>query len=264
SMVYWVRLGCFLFFLLIILLTGARGAFIGLIVGSLFIVIVSLKTRRLILRKVHYFSFGTVIVALAVIVTIFSFPNPINVRNLNVLGRFKHLVDIRDDSIKERILFYGVCAEMIADHPVIGIGSGMFTVKFYPYIREMVERDSKAGMLMTLGDLKNRVPENAHNDFLQFWVEYGSLGFFAFLLAISSHLSATYTRLLHSNVPLKRSLLDMSLIGAVLCLTVNAAFSFPLHTPTRATLFWILFGLSHKMSDFHGTGCINDEKGKIS
>lgn len=262
--VYWIRLICFLFFLLIIMLTGARGAFIGLFIASVFIVFICLKTGQLRLRKVHYFSFGTIIISLVVIAIIFSFPNPINVRNLNVLGRFKHLVNIRDDSIKERILFYGVCAEMITDHPIIGIGSGMFAVKFYPYIREMVERDPRAGMMMTLGDLKNRVPENAHNDFLQFWVEYGSLGFFAFLLAIIAHFSATYTRLLNAGSS-RHSLLEMSLMGAVLCLIVNAAFSFPLHTPTRATLFWILFGLSHKMSGVNLTGCnYGEEESKVA
>lgn len=247
SIVYVFKLLTFLFFLLVIFLTGARGAFIGLIAGCLLIFIIGIKAQRLKLRRVHYLIGGGFFITISLIVVIFSFPNPINFRNAQVLGRFKNMVDIRDDSIKERLLFYSVCAEIIGDYPVIGIGPGRFKVEFYPYIKKLVDEDQKAGMLMTLLDLKNRVPDNAHNDLLQFWVEFGSLGFFAFLLAITAHFGLLLPRLTNPLFPLRLSQLETALAGSLLCLLVNAAFSFPLHSPARATIFWVFFGLSHQL-----------------
>jgi len=237
-----------LFYIFIILITGARGAFIGLIIGTFFVLAVCLKSRRLRLRKIHWIAVSIILLIFILIVVIFSFPNPLNPRNLNVLDRFKKLIDLRDDSIKERILFYSVCSEMVVDRPVIGLGAGMFKVKFYPYIVTLVEQDPRAGMKMTLMDLKNRVPENAHNDLLQFWVEYGSLGLFAFLFAVSSHIAFAAGRLArpsHQRNP--HFILELSFLGLLVCLLVSAAFSFPLHMPTRAALFWVLFGTSHAL-----------------
>lgn len=247
SVVYWLNLCFFLIFLLVILLTGARGAFIGLIISSFLILIICVKNRLLRLTKTHYIITTGIVFFLLIVVIIFSFPNPINFRNADVLGRLKALVNIRDDSIKERLLFYSVGAEMITDHPVFGIGAGMFKVQFYPYIKKLVDKDPRAGMQITLMDLKNRVPDNAHNDLLQFWIEYGSFGFFAFMLALIAHFVKLLARVTIPEQNTDLVQLELALGGAVFCLAINAAVSFPLHTPERLIIFWVFWGLSHKL-----------------
>ncbi len=251
-MTYWLRMAGFLFLLFIILLTGARGAFLGLFIGSIFILAITLKTRRLVLRRVHYISLAALILIFVAIVIVFSFPNPINVRNADVLGRFSNLVNIRDDSIKERILFNSVSVEMIFDRPILGRGAGMFKVDFYTYIQRLVAADPRAGMVMTLADLKNRVPDNAHNDLLQFWVEFGGIGVFAFLLAVVSLFAASLRNLTNPAIPEKFYVLHLSVLALLLVLVINALVSFPFHVPTRATVFWVFWGVCTALLKIEG------------
>ncbi len=232
-------------FLPALLLTGARGAIIGLGVGSVLIIVSFLHQAEPRMRRRLIFALGLLFVCMIMFVIIFSFPNPINRHNEAILHRFRNLANLRSESLKERILFYSIGAEMIAERPILGVGEGMYRVKFYPTLGRLVSRDERAGVVQFTAELKNRVADNAHNDFLQIWVENGTVGFLTFTLAMAIFLAEAMALLFSGNThPRERQLL-LSLAAATICILVNATFSFPLHSPTRVVLFWCLFGAAH-------------------
>ena len=107
-------------------------------------------------------------------------------------------------------------------------------------VEQLASQDPRAGMQITLMDLKNRVPENTHNDLLQIWVEQGSLGWLAFSLAMVALFVRLWGQLESRHLSTQAYILWAGFSAAVICILVNSSFSFPLHTPARATLFWLL------------------------
>jgi len=121
----------------------------------------------------------------------------------------------------------------------------MFRVRFYPALAKIAERDERAGVLRAMEQLKNRVADNSHNDFLQVWIENGALGFIFCTLAMAIMAGEIFEGLFSRKLGGGESWHLPAFGAAFICLLVNATFSFPLHTPTRAVLFWCLLGVSH-------------------
>lgn len=241
----WAGLFLCIIFLPSLILTGSRGALLGLGAGGCLLLAFYLKNaapiarRRLIIAAIFP-------VCLALFVTIiFSFPNPINRRNHAILQRFREAINIRSESLKERILFHAIGAEIIAENPILGAGEGMFRVRFYPSLAKIAARDERAGVLRAIEQLKNRVADNSHNDYLQVWVENGALGFFFFTLAMAIIIGEIWQGLFSPKHGTANWRHLPAFGAALICILVNAAFSFPLHTPTRAVLFWCLLGATH-------------------
>jgi len=234
-----------LIYLSALILTGSRGAMISLGGGGLLILTYFFRRASRPVRYKLLFSLGLFLLFILAFMIIFSFPNPLNRHNHAILFRFKELFNIRSDSIKERILFYSIGAEMITDRPLFGIGEGMFRIKFFSTLRDLSVKDPRAGVLRFIAELKNRVADNAHNDFLQIWIENGTIGILAFTLALAFLLGETLSLLLKGNIPEEKSLVLLSFAAASLCLLVNASFSFPMHTADRAILLWCVLGSAH-------------------
>ena len=234
-----------LMYLSALILTGSRGAMIALIGGGILLFTFFFRCASRPVRHKILFSLCLFLLFILAFIIVFSFPNPINRHNQAVLLRFKELFNIRSESIKERILFYSIGAEMITDRPLFGIGEGMFRIKFFSTLRDLSVKDPRAGVLRFIAELKNRVADNAHNDFLQIWIENGTIGILAFTLALAFLLGETLSLLLKGNIPEEKSLVLLSFAAASLCLLVNASFSFPMHTADRAILLWCVLGSAH-------------------
>jgi len=235
-----------LIFLPALLLTGARGALIGIAAGGgMLTIYYFIRLRRTGALKRMGWAPGLLICVAALTIFLFSFPNPINRYNQAIWGRFRELTDLRSSSIKERIMFHAIGTEMIAEKPIKGWGEGMFRIQFYPMLARLGARDERAGVARFMEELKNRVADHAHNDYLQIWAEDGAIGFLTFTLAVALVIGGAFKTLFSrsdTEVRLRRILIFSA---GFLCLLVNAAFSFPLHTPERAVLFWCLFGVTH-------------------
>lgn len=73
---------------------------------------------------------------------------------------------------------------------------------------------------------------HAHNDYLEFWVEYGPIGLCAFLGAAAWLLF---------------KLRDAAALAAAVCLLAAACVDYPFHRPAEWGLFWLLAGIrTHK------------------
>jgi|GEM_PF-534893 len=228
-----------------LLLTGARGPLIALFAGAIPVLIFIYKKTAPRMQRRFTAIFIFLCIFVFVFMLVFSFPNPINRHNQAILQRFLNLGNVRSTSMKERILFHTIGAELIAERPVFGVGEGMFRVKFYPTLERLAQKDQGSGVYRFIVELKNRVADNTHNDFLQIWIENGTLGFLVFTLAMSFAMAGAFSQVFKPNLDPERGRLLLGFCAASLCLLVNATFSFPLHMPVRAALFWCVFGAMH-------------------
>ncbi|MCX7017874.1 MAG: O-antigen ligase family protein [bacterium] len=174
-----------LFFLIALMLSGTRGATIGFAVAAVILLVREFPALPRRTRKWLGASLIALACATLAAIMVFSFPNPLNRRNVRIAQRFADLFDVTTASVRERILFFSVAGRMIAANPLLGVGPGGFRLEFYPTVASLVQADSRAGVEMMAIDLQNRVAEHAHNDYLEIWCQTGTLGLAAFLFLIS-------------------------------------------------------------------------------
>jgi len=124
---------------------------------------------------------------------------------------------------------------MISEHPLLGVGLGHFSREFYLQLEKMNQRDETGGIAEYIDMAQGRIPDHAHNDPLEIWAETGTLGLLCFLFLLSYAL-ALLLMALRSNSE-QRALAGICL-ALIVTILVESLFSFPLHLPVRATLFW--------------------------
>lgn len=241
-----------MFFLGALILSGTRGAVIGFLVAACimwlreFPRLSAAYRRRLLLVVTALIAFG------AAGIGILSFPNPMNVRHMRLAQRFGSMFDVNSAPVRERLLFYTIAGRMISGHPAFGVGPGCFKLHFYPTIEKLVLEDPRAGFRRFAESLQSRVAEHAHNDYLEIWCETGTIGFAMFLLVLAS-LGVRFVRSPddfrapspdgpESHTVKEAALQRTVFFACAACVFTNAAFSFPLHLPVRASLAWVLVG----------------------
>ncbi|MFH0793006.1 MAG: O-antigen ligase family protein, partial [bacterium] len=231
-----------LILLVTLVLTAARGAWIGFVVGFAFLILVEAPRRSPRWRRGLLVATLASFAGLISIMAIFSFPNPINRHDAQVLQRFGQLFDLRSNSVKERIFFYNIAAKIIGDAPWLGRGPGTFRMAFYPTLVELEGEEPRAAVKHFATTLQSRVAYQVHNDWLEFWVEGGTLGLaaLALLLAVSVRLIADACKILPHDSLQSREL--RAFAAALLCLLTSSLFNFSLHLPNRALLFWACLG----------------------
>jgi len=240
---------CCFVYLLALVLSGTRGALLGTALGMGLVARQVLRGQSGSVRRRARHAIIWLIAAAAVGVTLFSFPNPLNVRRMRLAQRFVAAFDLASDSVRERILFFSVASRITVDHPVLGVGPGCFKLHFYPYVEKLVQEDTRAGFRHFAETLQGRLAEHAHNDYLEFLSETGVLGFAALAAVVTTLIMtcvrrrAPITAAEGSAVPAIAQHQALVAFAAVACLLFNALFSFPLHLPVRATVFWVLVGL---------------------
>lgn len=129
-------------------------------------------------------------------------------------------------TMKGRLHLAAVTAAHLAEVPVTGYGPGAFEVKFVAWQQAWM-RDHPL-------DRRFEGPvDHAHNDYLEFWVEYGPLGLGAFLALCGSVFWRVSWR--------QRSGEIAAALGALLAI---ALVDFPFHRPAEWALFTVLAGIN--------------------
>jgi O-antigen ligase len=180
--IVWIALA--FVFLLALLLSGTRGAILGFFIAAGIVIVSQWPLLVGAARRRVVVILGVMLVIATTLFTLFSFPNSLNPRGLRLAQRFADVLDLTTPAVRERLLFAGIAGEMIRKSPVLGGGPGTFRLRFYPAVVRLQERDSRAGVQAMTADLKNRVAEHAHNDYLQIWCDTGTVGFGLFLLIL--------------------------------------------------------------------------------
>jgi O-antigen ligase len=196
-------------------------------------------------RRTMGWSLAGLAALMAAVFVVFSFPNPLNYRDMRLAQRFASVFDLTTPSMQERLFFFSVSGRMIAANPVFGDGPGTFRLNFYPAILDLQRADERAGVLLMTGELKGGVAEHAHCDYLEIWAETGTVGIASLLFAYSvAWVWFARTPLAARDDPdgegAAVSLHFVACFAAAAAIFINAAFSFPLHLPVRASLAWVL------------------------
>lgn len=136
---------------------------------------------------------------------------------------------LTDRSASGRILAYKSALNMLADHPIAGIGPGQFAV-FYPLYQQSEDRSARD---LTL--------EFLHNDYLELLVEHG-LGGLVFILTIAYLVVVrVFSVIRHGDA--EERLLAITVFAALLSCLVMASFSGPFWKPVIPAYSAVLIGI---------------------
>jgi hypothetical protein len=132
-------------------------------------------------------------------------------------------------TVQGRLHLARVTAAHLGEVPVAGYGPGSFEPRFaqwqVAWLRDHREDARFSGPV-----------DHAHNDYLEFWVEYGPLGLGAFLVLGGWLLARAW-----------RSHVSGGALPALAALLVIACVDFPLHRPAESALFAILASLTRRI-----------------
>lgn len=184
----------------VIYLTYSYGAWLGLL-GALFFLI--FKQRR--------FRIISVFLLLFVLFFIIQIPGQ----------KFQSLLDFSYPSLESRIMIWQSAWEIIKDHPLNGIGPGMFQ-KYYLYYQAR-------------SYLEWAVPQ-PHNLFLAFWLQTGLIGLIGFIWLLKDFFKKIRFKQVFSSI----------LIGVMIYILIHGLIDTPYWKNDLAVLFWLIIALSYK------------------
>ncbi len=141
----------------------SRGAFIAFAISTFLLIIY-------LFIKSSYSKFFIPIICIPIIILgYFISSSLINSKGTNIINdRVSSInIDRADESINERLRFYSAAVKSISKNPILGIGIGNWKIETIKYEAKNLEG--------------YRVPNHAHNDFLQVAAESGFLALIFFL-----------------------------------------------------------------------------------
>lgn len=207
-----------------LLLTKARGAWLGLATAGLIMLFTSPVKKQLLRFLLCILIFMS---AALYIIHISSDGREISAIKKEVVSG----IDPRQETILFRLLAWKSTFKMIEKNPAIGVGAGNFKIT-YPVYRSPEE--------WHVSGIGTRV-EMAHNDYLQIASELGliGLGIFIWMLTVLFRVLKILLR--------TRSILAAGLLGGLVSLTVSAVFEFPFYNPATSLGFWMILGMAGAM-----------------
>jgi len=113
------------------------------------------------------------LLAFIIVTALQSVPSPLTQGHSPAIARIK-TVSTTESNTSVRLLLWGAALEMFYAHPFTGVGAGNYEVAFAAGRRDFVARypDSQ---LLAAGE--ERLPQHAHNTYVQVLAELGVIGF---------------------------------------------------------------------------------------
>ena len=145
-----------------------------------------------------------------------------------------------DSTINHRYFLWARTWEMIADHPLAGLGYGRFAAEFPAY------RDRAAdGKLFNSLRYHQKREDTAfaHNEYLHIWAETGLLGLAAFVWLVGA---GTLPALRKAWKGPPQAWLFLGILSVFL---VHSLVSYPLRLPLNGSLFWLCLGALYRLGD---------------
>ena len=142
---------------------------------------------------------------------------------------------------------------MVREHPWLGIGSGHYKLSFPRFIEvykpfiKLPYGNPLAGYLHT--------PFRTHNDYLQIWIELGIIGLIALvtLFSVVSWQAWKGFLWMQQTDQIKRFFLLLGTFGGFVAWTVSMLFEFPFRMPSTLFIGWLfaaaVFILTHNKND---------------
>jgi tetratricopeptide (TPR) repeat protein len=214
----------------------SRGIWISIIFTVLLAIYIIIKFNLLKIFQENKKWLTLLLITFLVITIIYSTDNPLNKSAITVPQRAISTFDEQDPSINTRFLIWNTTFEMIKDKPIFGSGIGTFKMNYLDYQAEFLKNNpyyikysGKAG--------------EAHNEYLQMWVELGivGLGIFIGIILMFYSLIIDY---LKKNDNDKEKIIILGLVLGITCFLIHCLFTFPLHVPALGVTFFALLGLT--------------------
>jgi len=223
-----------------LILTFARGSYLGFSVSLIFMFLLFLISRGKNFIKDNKKFFIIILIVVIIITFLFIVPTPLN-KSSTAISKIKSRISItqltQDFSIKRRIATWKFTVLMIKDHPLLGSGIGTYKYNTLKYQAEFFAQ----------GENRSLYPygfaDKAHNEYLQLWAELGIIGLGIFAWLIISYFNCGLKILRKLKDEYKQGII-IGLMGAVVAVLVDGIFGFPLHLPATVILFWLVLGLT--------------------
>ncbi|MFH1202721.1 MAG: O-antigen ligase family protein [Candidatus Omnitrophota bacterium] len=191
-------------------LSFSRGAWLGFILGAIFIILFKEKRTAFILLFVILF-FASIW---------FLYPQ-------DMKAGFGALFNFSDNGVKDRVVLNRIGISMFLENPLTGVGLGTFMFNF-ERLNNIIE--------YSWG------PTYAHNCFLQMLAETGVLGLTSFMFVIFT-LFIKSVELIKKHEDSVYKNLSVGLLGGLLAYLVHSAFDTHFYSLQIVMIFWLLLGL---------------------
>ena len=149
----------------------------------------------------------------------------------------------QSEIVKRRLLIWKAAFTMGTDSPIIGVGSGMFKVRYLEYLGI-----AHGGKITNEAARLSENVKEAHNEYLQTFAELGIIGLGSFLLIILMLFREIIIKLRLIADKSEKALLLSASMSFIMILIISI-FSFPLRVIPTAQYFWIL--VSAVMASIH-------------
>ncbi len=223
-----------IFIAIVIVLTGSRGALVGVFCGLFYasVVLLAGKGKRIFaFVKNRIWMFISIMFVLGILicsVSIGLLKIPLVERSVQTIGV------VGKGQLPDRLSWWMSTLQMIADRPLFGYGISSFRDVYNLYRRTDY-------IVPGPGDMQDMItPEAAHNEYLNIGATQGIMGLVAFLLLV-------LFPFLGLNSDSKTSWIAVSLRSAMVVYLGQIFFSFGVITTT--TLFFIFLGISSALKE---------------
>lgn len=136
-------------------------------------------------------------------------------------------------SAKVRFDYWKAGVEMVKDKPLLGVGSGAFGA-FYPKYKLPGAQETQM----------------AHNDYVQFLAETGSVGFFFYISAMMIILITMAKKCLRLDLSRSDNYLMLGIFMGVTGLLIDSAWEFVLYIPGISSTLFLLSAVFMSKNDF--------------
>jgi putative inorganic carbon (HCO3(-)) transporter len=218
----WQRILLFIIYCLlfaVLYLAYSYGAWLGLIGAVIFLVMIKYQKAATRERKKIFFYFS-ILLLLVVFLGLSQFQSE----------KAQNLLQFSRSSLESRLMVWRVAIETIKDHPLIGIGPGMFQEyyldyqpKFKPYLEWAVPQP--------------------HNLFLAFWLQTGLLGLIGLIWLLICFFRNGFKLLVTGYW-----LLVTILMAAMIYILIHGLVDTPYWKNDLSVIFWLITALNYKAS----------------
>jgi len=219
-----------------LMICQSRGIWISLSLTIILAIYIIIKFKLCEIFKRNKKWLFLLLITFLTITIIYSTDNLLNKSVITVPQKAMSTFDEQDPSINGRLLIWNTTLEMIKDRPLLGSGIGTFKINYLDYQAKFLQDNPY--YINYSGKARE-----AHNEYLQMWMEIGiiGLGIFIGIILMFYSLIIDY---LKKNDSDKEKIIVFGLVLGITCFLIHCLFTFPLHVPALGVTFFVLLGLT--------------------
>jgi len=211
-----------------ILATQTRGSWLATLTAFFSIYIMFFWADGIRFFKRHKKKLIASLIILLLIIAIFTIPNPIIKKNLNLINRFRE-----SHNLYQRLMVWFSTILMIKDYPLFGTGIGTFKYHYLMYQGRFINAPNNEKYIRYNGKALQ-----THNEYLQFWAELGTIGFGVLLWLVFTHIKTGLNLL--KRLKNFRLFLFIGLFASNIAVFAHSVVSFPFHLSFTACIFVVM------------------------